>query len=267
MKPSIALKPLAFALATLVAVSAHATQPGNNNNNNNNNNTPPAYTLDPNAAAAAVVIDVQNSHNNKVTNKAVENNATIKDSIKGSEGNMGANAAAGSGNQQDNAVAIATSDESFVFGTAASLTSATQTNSHNDSHNYGAQNNATIKSSANGSAGNVGINVASGEFNQQKNNLAIAVSNGRIASAGATASQTSNNLSVINEAGASYLSNVNTWSQGSNWNNNKTPVVNNATMDHSFNGYSGNGGANIAAGTGNQQSNSLSIAAGCKVCM
>ena len=266
MKPSIALKPLAFALATLVAVSAQANGNGNGNNNPPPPSTPPAYTLDPNAAAAAVVIDVQNSHNNKVTNKAIKNNATIKDSIKGSEGNMGANAASGSGNQQDNAVAIATSDESFVFGTAASLTSATQTNSHNNSHNYGAQNNASIKSSANGSSGNVGINVASGEFNQQKNNLAIAVSNGRIASAGATASQTSNNLSVINEAGASYLSNVNTWNQGSGWNN-KTPVVNNATMDHSFNGYSGNGGANIAAGTGNQQSNSLSIAAGCKVCM
>ena len=255
MKTSIALKPLAFAIATLVAVSAHAYGPP----------APPAYTLDPNAAAAAVVIDVQNSHNNKVTNKAIKNTATVKDSVKGAEGNMGVNAAAGSGNQQDNAVAIATADESFVFGTAASLTSATQTNSHNNDHNYGTQNNALLKSSGNGSSGNVGINVAAGDFNQQKNNLAIAVSNGRIAAAGATANQTSNNLSVINEAGASYLSNVNTW--GPSWSHNKTPVINNATMDHSFNGMSGNGGANIAAGVGNQQSNSLSIAAGCKVCM
>ena len=262
MKPSIALKPLAFALATLVAVSAQAN---GSNNNPPPPSTPPAYTLDPNAAAAAVVIDVQNSHNNNVTNKAIKNTATVKDSVKGAEGNMGVNAAAGSGNQQDNAVAIATADETFVFGTAASLTSATQTNSHNNDHNYGTQNNAKLESSGNGSSGNVGINVAAGDFNQQKNNLAIAVSNGRIAGAGATANQTSNNLSVINEAGASYLSNVNTWGQSSHHNN--TPVVNNATMDHSFNGMSGNGGANIAAGVGNQQSNSLSIAAGCKVCM
>ena len=59
MKPSIALKPLAFALATLVAVSAQAN---GSNNNPPPPSTPPAYTLDPNAAAAAVVIDVQNSH-------------------------------------------------------------------------------------------------------------------------------------------------------------------------------------------------------------
>ena len=262
MKPSSALKPLAFAMAALLSVAAQAHNDGPPPPSN-----PPSYTLDPNASAAAVVIDSQNSHNNKVTNKAIKNTATVKDSVKGAEGNMGVNAAAGSGNQQDNAAAIATSDETFVFGTAASLTSVTQTNSHNNDHNYGTQNNALLKSSGNGSSGIVGINVAAGDFNQQKNNLAIAVSNGRIATAGATASQTSNNLSVINEAGASYLSNVNTWSQGPSWNNNKTPVVNNATMDHSFNGISGNGGANIAAGVGNQQSNSLSIAAGCKVCM
>ena len=262
MKPSSALKPLAFAMAALLSVAAHAHNDGPPPPSN-----PPSYTLDPNAAAAAVVIDVQNSHNNNVTNKAIKNTATVKDSVKGAEGNMGVNAAAGSGNQQDNAVAIATADETFVFGTAASLTSATQTNSHNNDHNYGTQNNAKLDSSGNGSSGNVGINVAAGDFNQQKNNLAIAVSNGRIAGAGATANQTSNNLSVINEAGASYLSNVNTWSQGSYGNHNTTPVVNNATMDHSFNGISGNGGANIAAGVGNQQSNSLSIAAGCKICM
>ena len=262
MKPSIALKPLAFAMAALLSVAAQA---GHNDGPPPPPSNPPSYTLDPNAAAAALVIDVQNSNHNKVTNKAIKNTATVKDSVKGAEGNMGVNAAAGSGNQQDNAVAIATADETFVFGTAASLTSATQTNSHNNDHNYGTQNNAMLKSSGNGSSGNVGINVAAGDFNQQKNNLAIAVSNGRIASAGATANQTSNNLSVINEAGASYLSNVNTW--GPSWSHNKTPVINNATMDHSFNGMSGNGGANIAAGVGNQQSNSLSIAAGCKVCM
>jgi len=47
----------------------------------------------------------------------------------------------------------------------------------------------------------------------------------------------------------------------------KTPVVNNANMTNSMNNFSGNGGANVSAGVGNQQSNSLSIAAGCKACM
>ncbi|MNY37245.1 hypothetical protein D3C86_1717930 [compost metagenome] len=47
----------------------------------------------------------------------------------------------------------------------------------------------------------------------------------------------------------------------------KTPVTNTATMAGSMNGFSGNGGANVASGVGNQQSNSLSIAAGCNVCL
>ncbi|MOA59270.1 hypothetical protein D3C78_1838450 [compost metagenome] len=47
----------------------------------------------------------------------------------------------------------------------------------------------------------------------------------------------------------------------------KNPVINNATMTNSMNGFSGNGGANVSAGVGNQQSNSLSIAAGCRACM
>ncbi|MFP3548267.1 hypothetical protein SB748_33325, partial [Rhizobium sp. SIMBA_035] len=36
----------------------------------------------------------------------------------------------------------------------------------------------------------------------------------------------------------------------------KNPVVNNASMTNSMNGFSGNGGANVSAGVGNQQSNS-----------
>jgi hypothetical protein len=47
----------------------------------------------------------------------------------------------------------------------------------------------------------------------------------------------------------------------------KDPVTNNATISGSLNNVSGNVGANIAAGVGNQQSNSLSIAAGCKSCL
>lgn len=47
----------------------------------------------------------------------------------------------------------------------------------------------------------------------------------------------------------------------------KNPVTNTATMTGSMNNFSGNGGANVSAGVGNQQSNSLSIAAGCKACM
>ena len=43
-------------------------------------------------------------------------------------------------------------------------------------------------------------------------------------------------------------------------------VENNANLVSSLNGFSGNAGVNIAAGGANQQSNTLSIAAGCQVC-
>ncbi len=265
MKPTMALKPLVFALTALLAVAAHAGKPVETPPVI----TPPPYTLDPTAAATAVVADVQVSDRNNVTNKAALNKAGVNDSIKGTNGNVGVNSAAGAGNQQDNAVAIATSDESFVMGTALALTSASQTSSENKVQNFGTQNGATINDSIKGTSGNIGVNVAAGDLNQQKNNLAIAVSNGRIATAGAGATQTSKNLTVTNEAGPSFLSTVSTYSpmfQGSS-NSNNTPVSNNASLNDSIKGVSGNVGANVAAGVGNQQSNSLSIAAGCKVCM
>ena len=266
MKPTMALKPLVFALTALLAVAAHAdkTPP----TTTPPTTTPPAYTLDPAAAATAVVADVQVSEKNTVTNKAALNKGGVNDSIKGTNGNIGANSAAGAGNQQDNAVAIATSDESFVMGTALALTSASQTSSDNKVQNYGTQNSGSLNDSIKGTSGNIGVNVAAGDLNQQKNNLAIAVSNGRVATAGAGATQTSKNLSVTNEAGPSFLSTVSTYSpmfQGGSYNN--TPVSNNASINDSIKGVSGNVGANVAAGVGNQQSNSLSIAAGCKVCM
>jgi hypothetical protein len=45
------------------------------------------------------------------------------------------------------------------------------------------------------------------------------------------------------------------------------PVTNTANLNGSVNGGSGNLGVNVAAGVGNQQSNSLSIASGCKTCL
>ncbi|NNG61279.1 heme utilization protein, partial [Pseudomonas fragi] len=46
-----------------------------------------------------------------------------------------------------------------------------------------------------------------------------------------------------------------------------SPTINHASMTNSMNNFSGNGGANVSSGVGNQQSNSLSIAAGCRACM
>ena len=327
MKPTMALKPLVFALAAVMAMAAQAgggqgNGNGHGNDHNDHNQGPDLSTLlQITAGAGAAVIDVQNSNTNVVKNQGTNNNAKADNSLNNSNGNMGANVAAGDGNQQDNAVALATADERFIFGSAVAASSATQYNNNNYVKNSSTQNNATLNNSGNNGSGNLGINVTAGNFNQQKNNLAIAVSGGRVATAATSANQSSTNLVVENKGVQAYKKDTLSggfvasgsykgtgsgkiegddghgsghgnkgghdnddqkftfkeqgtielagyWTQQvltkDGW---KNPVVNNASMTNSMNGFSGNGGANVSAGVGNQQSNSLSIAAGCKACM
>ena len=319
MKPTTALKPLVFALAAVMAIAAQA----DGGKRHHPPSKPQGPTLDQmlsiTAGAGAFVLDQQDSSENSVLNQGTKNTAKADNSLNGSNGNMGANVAAGSGNQQDNAAAIATADESFIFGSAIAGTSATQNNTDNSVTNRSTQNVASLNNAGNNGSGNIGINVAAGDFNQQKNNLAIAVSGGRVAVAGAAAAQTSTGLNVDNKAdrvnkvvdlkgsfkahgsykGTGYgtiegdkkghddrgygggkdkdqkftfkeqgsVELAGYWTQQvltkDGW---KNPVVNNASMTNSMNGFSGNGGANVAAGEGNQQSNSLSSDAGCEAC-
>lgn len=309
MQPTMAIKPLVFALAAIMAVAAHAQQRNDND---------PSLALS--AGATATVMDAQSSHDNTVLNQGTQDSATLNGSGSNANGNLGVNVAGGNANQQDNAAAIATADQSFIFGTAVSTTSATQTNNNNTAANYSTHATTALSNSGNSSSGNIGMNAASGDYNQQKNNLAIAVSGGRVATATASANQTSNNTTVGNyadrtntittlkstiavagaykgtgqglvddndsrggrgrdssndngknklsftESGTVELSGVATYQvlTPTGWAN---PVTNSATMSNSLNNVSGNIGANVSAGIGNQQSNSLSIAAGCKSCM
>ena len=243
MKPTMALKPLVFALAALMAVAAQA--------DSNRHPTPtPAAT----SGASAVIADVQVSHDNNITNNGTLNSAKVTDSVKSTNGNVGVNAAAGSGNQQDNAAAIASSDQNFVLGTAAAVVSASQTNSYNKVNNHGTQNGATLNDSIRNTSGNIGVNVSAGDLNQQKNNLAIAVSGGNLASAAAGTVQTSNNLTVVND-----LSSVSTHTPWHHPTTTRVPVSNNSTVNDSIKYTSGNVGANVSAGFGNQQNNSTVI--------
>jgi len=327
MKPTMALKPLVFALAAVMAMAAQAggNDRGNGHGNGHDNHGPKGPTLEQllqiGAGAGAAVLDEQNSDGNVVKNQGTLNNANASDSLNGSNGNMGANVAAGDGNQQDNAAALATADESFIFGTAVAASSATQVNNNNYVKNSSTFNNATLNNAGNNGSGNIGINVSSGNFNQQKNNLAIAVSGGRVATAAASANQSSTGLVVENKGVQAYKTDTLTGTYAAagvfkakgtatieddnhgGWDNRggghggnddqkakfeavgtfglagvttqqvltkdgwKAPVVNNANMTNSMNNFSGNGGANVSAGVGNQQSNSLSIAAGCKACV
>ncbi|WP_260955793.1 heme utilization protein [Pseudomonas citri] len=328
MKPTMALQPLVFALAAVMTMAAqaggHDNGHGNGHDNHHGHHGPKGpnweQQLSISAGATATVLDEQNSDGNVVTNQATRNTAEAKDSLNGSNGNMGANIAGGDGNQQDNAAALATADESFIFGSAVSASSATQVNNDNYVKNNSTQNTASLTNAGNNGSGNIGINVTAGNFNQQKNNLAIAVSGGRVAQASASADQTSTGLEVDNKGVRTYKTDTLTSTYSASgtfkakgtgtaeddhggWDNKggyggghdddkfkfsavgtfelagsntqqvltrdgwKNPVINNATMTNSMNGFSGNGGANVSAGVGNQQSNSLSIAAGCKACM
>jgi hypothetical protein len=328
----MALKPLVFALAAVMAIAAQAG--GRNDDHGHNgghNNQPQGPSLEEllqiGAGAGAAVLDVQNSDGNVVGNQGTKNSAGVQDSANGSNGNLGMNNTAGDGNQQDNAAALATADESFIFGTAVAASSATQVNNGNSVANYSTTNTAGMNNVGNNGSGNIGVNNSAGNFNQQKNNLAIAVSGGRVAQAAASANQSSTGLNVGNYGTQTYKTNTLTGTVaavgvfgavgeatikddshgGGGYGNNdrggngghggskdqkatfeavgvfglagvttqqvmtpdgwKNPVTNNAAVSNVGNNFSGNAGFNNAAGVGNQQSNSLSIAAGCKACM
>jgi hypothetical protein len=330
----MALKPLVFALAAVMAMAAQAGGNDHGNNGGHGHNPPPPKgptleeLLQIGAGAGAAVLDVQNNADNTVLNQGTQNNAGISGSLNGANGNVGANNVAGDGNQQDNAAALATADESFIFGSAVSASSATQVNSNNTVGNYSTTNNAGMNNVGNSGSGNIGVNNAAGNFNQQKNNLAIAVSGGRVAQAAAAANQSTTGLQVGNNGTQTYKKDTLTGTvaavgvfgavgtatikdddhghSGGGYGNDdrghggnggskdqkatfqavgafglagvttqqvltpdgwKNPVTNNASMTNVGNNWSGNGGFNNAAGVGNQQSNSLSIAAGCKACM
>lgn len=339
MKPTMALKPLVFALAAVMAIAAQAGGRdddhghGNGHGNGHGSHQPKGPTLDQilsiTAGAGATVLDTQNSEGNTVLNQGTQNGAALDNSLNGSNGNMGANVAAGDGNQQDNAAALATADESFIFGSAVAASSATQNNINNAVNNYSNTNTATLTNAGNNGSGNIGMNVTAGNFNQQKNNLAIAVSGGRVAAAAASADQSSSGLQVANNGTQTYKTDTlrgtftaagafvaagkavstpadDDHGHGGYGNDNrggghgghddgkvnsdfvavgvfglagvttqqyltpdgwKNPVTNTAVMQNSMNNFSGNGGANVSSGSGNQQSNSLSIAAGCKACL
>lgn len=204
MKSTMALKPLVFALAAVMAMAAQAGGSGGYGGDHGHNPPPPKgptleELLQIGAGASAVSVDTQNSDTNVVNNEGTQNNSKIDSSMNGSSGNINGNSAAGDGNQQANLAAIASSDESFIFGTSSAAASATQYNNNNYVNNMSVSNNSSINNAGNNSSGNINGNSAAGNFNQQKNDLAIASSGGRVAQAASAASQSSTNLVVENQ--------------------------------------------------------------------
>jgi len=191
-----------------------------------------------------------------------DNNASVgQNTLSGATGNIGLNVAAGDYNQQENvaSIAAALSDDSGLNGAAEAQVFSLQTlknsgfnderSSIGDSQaaisagfeveNTVITNDATVGNNAlTGVSGNVGVNVAAGAFNQQKNALAMAsIDRGVLAEAHAAIQQSNKYNESVHE------NTVNTAAIG----------------DNSLVGATGNIGVNIAAGVGNQQLNSLSV--------
>jgi hypothetical protein len=192
MKPSMALKPLVFAIAAVMAVAVQAGQNDWRDGHHNDHHTPPPTKIPIYATANAW--DNQSSTGNRIHNEGTVNEAEMNSSATGASGNVGVNVAAGNGNQQDNASAIANAasnsslDNSFVFGTATATADVTQYSNNNKVNNFGSTASAVMGGSGNGGSGNMGINIAGGDLNQQKNTMAIANTNAPLGNATATAS-------------------------------------------------------------------------------
>lgn len=305
MKVQMLLKPLAITIAATLASTAMAD--------------PPHHSV---GKTTASIEDSQKAAGNTVNNQLTVNNATVNGgAVSDVEGNVGVNVVAGDNNQQANAAALASSDASFVFGSASASIDVEQKGKHNTLNNVSVPNYAQVTNAIYDTSGNIGVNVAAGNFNQQKNDMAAAVASGS-AHASADASQslygnTTNNAATITLGTVTQTVSVDmegTYDGTSTQSNDVypevyetgqhpdgggnvghidfdgddkfafneegdislsgevtttntvvtdiTPVTNNANLSNALYSVSGNVGVNIAAGGGNQQSNSLAIAAG-----
>lgn len=239
MKPQMALKPMVFALAALMAAAAQA------------GGWHPAPQ--PTGVVASVVTDVQNSAGNKFDDTKTENNASNDNSVNSNSGNVGVNVQSGSGNQADNSGAISSAKGDFA--TVFAVVDVNQNSGLNNFVNKGTQNNASVDNGINGNSGNVGYNGQAGQGNQGKNNLAITTADGKNIAAAANTEQNSLANNYLNTAASGY-----------GHHGKPQYVSNNSSLDNAVNRNSGNVGVNLQSGAGNQGSNSLSVGQGCSVC-
>lgn len=177
-------------------------------------------------------------------------NAALLGSVQNNVGNVGVNVVAGLANQQKNDLAIALdpSDADLVYASSGGVQFLYKNKYELDSGEHfpnldpskiALASDSKIENSISGNTGNIGVNVAAGVNNQQANGLAIAnVSTAALALASAGGMQINQDNSLT-----SFL-----------------PLKNDANMNSSVYGNTGNIGVNLASGIGNQQVNNLSIA-------
>jgi len=159
------------------------------------------------SAAIAVIDNRQSVSGNAGSNDKLENTGSIGDSVGASaSGNIGMNVAAGDNNAQDNAAALSAADARFSFGMADAEVFVNQAGSGNVTMNRGVTNAASIGGDAfNTATGNIGVNVAAGNNNEQKNALAASVATTDYAQASISSNQISSGNSVSNRGGTEKI--------------------------------------------------------------
>lgn len=153
------------------------------------------------SSSLATVDDRQINYQNDVSNNAVTNNASVNgNALNKASGNIGVNVTAGDNNQQANAAALASSDASFVFGSADAEITAVQHAEHNTTRNLGNTNAAGLGGDALANAtGNIGVNISAGNSNQQKNDLSASVAVARMAQASVNVMQQNDHNNTTND--------------------------------------------------------------------
>jgi len=156
--------------------------------------------IDLDSAAIAVIDNRQSISHNTAGNSLLTNSASIADDVgSGASGNLGFNVAAGDNNAQDNAASLSAADASFSFGMADAEVFVNQSGMGNTTVNYGVTNAAGLGGNAfSGASGNIGVNIASGNNNEQKNALAASVATSAMAQSSISSNQVSSGNAVSN---------------------------------------------------------------------
>ncbi|MGO3127264.1 MAG: adhesin [Luteimonas sp.] len=206
--------------------------------------------IDLDSAAIAVVDNRQSVSGNMGINKVLENTASIADDVAAeASGNLLFNVAAGDNNVQDNAAALSAADAGFAFGLADAEVFVNQSGSQNVTMNHGVTNDASLGGNAFSAAtGNIGVNIASGNNNAQKNAMAASVATAAYAQASVSSNQASSG-NMTSNAGSyeRFTDTVNVSLSG---------TMSGGSVAVGYGGYEGStSGSTASTGNAYQQSN------------
>jgi hypothetical protein len=172
------------------------------------------------------------------------NTATLESGAgKNADGNIGINLTAGAGNLQGNSTAIVSNDANDVFATSSTIAKqSTLTNFSFSSER--SSNEAIMDEALAGASGNIGVNISAGTGHTQSNQLSMIESGkSKVSRASAVIEQstlgnTGDNRSEFRSGDSSNVATI---------------------MYGALARATGNMGANVAAGVGNAQANSMSV--------